>query len=200
MPNGLPVVLQLERQPCLVIGDTEEAHAKAAMLERAGAVVTRTEQYLPGSLRGYAVAIAALADRSRNAEIFAEAEQSGVLLNCVDDPPHCRFILASVFEQGALQVAVSTGGACPALAVRIRERLQKEFGPEFAAFLSIASEMRGEISARVPDFQRRRALWYEIVDSPVLDLLARGGEWEARDVIARLIERASKEAAHATGH
>jgi siroheme synthase-like protein len=200
MPNGLPVVLQLERQPCLVIGETAEAGAKAEMLARAGAVVTRLTGYQPGCLAGFTLAIAALEDRSLNAEIFAEAEGSGVLVNCVDDPPHCRFILASVFEQGALQIAVSTGGACPALAVRIRERLQSLFGAEFAAFLAIASELRPEISARVPDFQRRRALWYELVDSPVLDLLASGKEREARGEIARLIERAAKEAPHASGH
>lgn len=200
MPNGLPVVLQLERQRCLVIGESAEADSKAAMLIRAGAAVTRLPEYQPGCLEGFALAIAAPNDRSRNAEIFAEGEQAGVLVNCVDDPPHCRFILASVFEQGALQIAVSTGGACPALAVRIRERLQAQFGPEFGAFLTIAGELRSVIAARVPDFQRRRALWYELVDSPVLELLASGRDEEAHGEIARLIDRAAKEAPIAPGN
>jgi siroheme synthase (precorrin-2 oxidase/ferrochelatase) len=110
MPNGLPVVLQLERQPCLVIGETTEAVAKAEMLARASATVTRLAEYEPGCLRGFTLAIAALEDCSLNPEIFAEAEEAEVLVNCVDDPTHCRFILASVFEQGALQIAISTGG------------------------------------------------------------------------------------------
>lgn len=200
MPNGMPVVLQLAGEPCLVLGTNAEAVAKTAMLEHAGARVTRRPEYEPGCLRGFTVAIASLNNRSRNPEIFAEATRFGVLVNCVDDPPHCRFILSSVMEQGQLQVAISTGGACPALAVRLRERLERELGPEYAEFLELARALRDAIAARVPDFDRRRALWYEIVDSPALGLLSEHQPDAARAELDRLIERASKEAARATGH
>jgi siroheme synthase-like protein len=200
MPNGMPVVLQLAGEPCLVLGDNAEAVSKAAMLDRAGAVVTRRSSYEPGCLEGFTLAIASLDSRSRNPEIFAEAARLGVLLNCVDDPPHCRFILTSVVERGQLQIAISTSGACPALAVRLREKLERDLGPEYAAFLELARALRDEIAARVPGFERRRALWYELVDSPALAMLAANRPGDARAELARLIERASKEAAHASGH
>jgi siroheme synthase-like protein len=200
MPNGLPVVLQLEGVPCLVLGTNAEAESKAEMLERSGAAVTRLDSYHPGCLKGYTLAIAALDHRYLNPVIFREAAQLNVLLNCVDDPPHCRFILASVFERGRLQVAVSTGGACPALAVRLREKLEQELGPEYAAFLEIARNLRDEIASRVPDFNRRRALWYDLVDSPALQLLAENKPQQALQEFKLRIDRASQEAAHAPGH
>jgi siroheme synthase-like protein len=200
MPNGLPVVLQLTDIPCLVLGTNAEADSKVAMLERAGAVVTRYEAYRPGCLDGFTLAIAALDDRSLNPAIAKEAAQLGVLLNCVDDPANCRFILASVAEQGQLQVAISTGGACPALAVRLREKLERDLGPEYAAFLELAGGLREELAARVPDFQRRRTLWYEIVDSPALGLLAADQPAAASRAIEQLIQQAVKDSPHAPRH
>jgi len=200
MPNGLPVVLQLTDIRCLVLGTNDEAGSKAAMLERAGGLVTRRETYQPGCLEGFALAIAALDDRSFNPAILQEAARFGVLLNCVDDPAHCRFILPSVFEQGQLQIAISTGGACPALAVRLREKLERDFGPEYAAFLELARDLRDELAVRVPDFQRRRALWYEIVDSPALGLLAANQPSAASHTIETLIQQAAKDSPHAPRH
>ncbi len=200
MPNGLPVVLQLEDVPSLVLGATAEADSKSAMLTRAGAAVTRLDNYHPGCLRGFVLAIAALDNRLLNPVIFREAAEHNVLLNCVDDPAHCRFTLASVFERGLLQIAVSTGGACPALAVRLRERLESGIGPEYASFLELARNLRGEIARRVPDPERRRALWYDLVDSPALEMLATDRPEQALAELQIRIDHASGEAAHAPGH
>ncbi len=199
MPNGLPVVLQLTDIPCLVLGTNLEAESKAAMLEGAGAAVTRLAAYQPGCLEGFTLAIAALSDRSLNPVILEEATRFGVLLNCVDDPPNCRFIFASIVEQGQLQIAISTGGACPALSVRLREKLELDFGAEYAAFLEITRSLRDEIAARVRDPNRRRKLWYEIVDSPALALLAANQPDAARLAIDALIQQAAKDS-HAPRH
>lgn len=192
MRQGYPVILDLEGLPCVVIGGGPLAEEKTATLLAAGAQVTVVAPSLTpnlrssaeqnklrwlarpveaGDLRGAFLAIAADEDRSRNTELAAEAERERVLFNALDDPPNCRFIFPSVYRQGALTVAISTTGLAPALAVRIRERLSAEFGKEYAAFLDLATQWRERIAATVPDPERRKALWYRLVDSEILQLL-----------------------------
>jgi siroheme synthase-like protein len=97
----------------------------------------------------------------------------------VDDPPRCRFTFASIVRQGDLLVALTTQGACPALAVRLRERLQKELGPEFAEFLEMARGRREEMARRIPEFRRRKEAWYRVVDEGLLELVKAGRREEA---------------------
>jgi siroheme synthase-like protein len=131
--------------------------------------------------------VAAALDRSRNDEIFAEAERLGILVNCVDDPAHCRFTFASIVRQGDLLIALSTQGACPALSVRLRERLERDLGPEYAEFLEIVRSLRTRVAQEIPDFGRRREVWYQLVDSPALGLLREGRRPEAIALIESII-------------
>lgn len=187
MAAGFPVFLNVGQCRCLVIGSGREAEEKAASLRDCGAVVDQSEAYVPGSLPGYFLVIAAGPDRSQNAAIFEEAEALGVLVNCLDDPPHCRFTFASVLRQGDLVIAISTSGACPALAVRLRQRLQSELGPEYAEFLALARELRQRLAEAVPDFQQRRRLWYELVDSEILEQLRQGDREGVRRVLQEIL-------------
>jgi precorrin-2 dehydrogenase/sirohydrochlorin ferrochelatase len=86
-----------------------------------------------------------------------------------------------------LTIAISTSGKAPALAVRLKERLQHELGPEYERFLELAGELREPLARQVPDFETRKALWYEIVDSEILEVLARGDESAAREIISRVV-------------
>lgn len=188
MAHTYPIFLSVERRRCVVLGTGEEAETKAAQLIESGALV----EHLPldvaiESLSGAFLVIQADRDRSRNAELFRFAEAQGILLNCLDDPPHCRFIFPSIHKQGELILAISTGGACPALGVRIRQRFQREFGPEYAEFLQICRGLRDRLARMVPDFPTRRTLWYRIVDSPALRLLADGKRAEAEQNIESLL-------------
>ncbi|QOY91725.1 precorrin-2 dehydrogenase/sirohydrochlorin ferrochelatase family protein [Paludibaculum fermentans] len=176
MAEGYPIILDVEGKKCLVLGSGREADEKSAALARAGAVLHRRAEYDSADLDSCFAVISAGPDRSRNPEIFAEAERRGILVCCVDDPPHCRFTFASVVRQGELVIAISTGGACPALAVRIREKLERELGPEYAEFLKLARRLRGRLAETVPDFQERRKLWYALVDSEILDHYRSGDE------------------------
>ena len=169
MPQGYPIIVDLTGKRVLVLGEGREADEKSAALAACGAVVERRLQYEPGSLSGYFLAVGASADRSRNAEIFAEAESLGVLVNCIDDPPHCRFTFASIVRRGELLIAISTGGVCPALAVRLREQFERDLGPEYEEFLILARSLREKLAAAVPDFQRRKAIWYAMVDAFLRD-------------------------------
>ncbi len=187
-PAPYPVVLRLQGQRCVVFGSGHEAEQKIAGLRLAGAEVIRSDKYDPSLIEGACLVVAAGPGRSENARIFADCSARGIFINCIDDPPHCRFTFPSVHRQGDLTIAVSTNGACPALAVRIRETLGRSYGPEYAAFLTICQSLRQRIKRAIPDFDRRRALWYRLVESPALDLLRAGNESEARDLARKLVD------------
>jgi siroheme synthase-like protein len=210
MEHGYPVILDLRDQPCVVIGGGVMAEEKIVALLEASARVTviaseLTEAlasmawkhrftwvnrgYAPGDLKGVYLVIGADMDRSRNAQIADEATRERVLLNCLDDPPNCRFIFPSIHRQGDLVIALSTTGKCPALAVRIRQKLATEYGPEYAEFLRIVGAMRGRIAGLLPDFSSRRELWYRLVDSRALGLLKAGRRDEAEEVLEDLLRR-----------
>lgn len=180
MSAGYPVVLNLEGKRVLVIGTGREAEEKSRALAECGAEVTRQERrFQQGDCAGYFLVVAAGPWREDNPAVFEEAERLGILVNCVDDPERCRFTFASIVRQGDLLVALSTQGACPALSVRLRERLERELGPEYAEFLEMARGWRAEMARAIPDFQRRREAWYRVVDSGILGLLREGRRDEA---------------------
>lgn len=203
-----PVYIQLQGQPCVVIGGGEVAEGKVEGLLAAGGRVTviapeitprlahlaqraqidhLPRAYQPGDLAGAFIVISATDQPGINHQIWQEASADGQLVNVVDDTPHCTFIAPAILRKGDLTIAISTGGKAPALAVRLKERLQHQIGPEYERFLELAGELREQLARQVPDLERRRALWYELVDSDALDLLARGDEPAARETISRVL-------------
>jgi siroheme synthase-like protein len=188
-----PVTLDVEDRTCLLVGEGEETERKAAWLEAAGAVVRRATRFSADLLDGVFLAILAGQPAEDNALAFEQCEARGILLNCLDDSANCRFSFPSIHRQGDLTIAVSTNGACPALAVRIRETLGREYGPEYAAFLEMCRSLRERVKRTIPDFERRRALWYRLIDSPALELLRMGREKEARDQIDSQVTDANRD-------
>lgn len=190
-----PVFLNLADRRCVVIGGGSIAEGKVKGLLEAGARVTvispeltpelkklATEEkiqhlqrsYQPGDVREAFLAISATDDRTVNAHVWLEAEEAGILINAVDDAAHCNFIAGSIVRQGTLTIAISTSGSAPALAVRLKEKMAREFGPEYAEFLELMEKLREPLAARYPDFEERRARWYALVDSDLLDHLRAG--------------------------
>ena len=201
-----PVLLDLAGRRSVVVGGGTIAEGKVGALVAAGARVTViapaltptlaaqhragrfahvARGYEPGDLSGAFLVIGATDDPEVNHAVHAEAVTVGALINVVDDVPYCGFILPSVLRRGDLTVAVSTAGHAPALAVRIRERLERELGDEYGRFLELAAELRAPLARAVPEFQHRKAIWYRLVDSDVLTLLRAGQDQRAR---ARLAE------------
>lgn len=197
MTTGYPAILLLDGRLAVVIGGGHVAERKVRTLLDAGArvrvvaedptrgVEARAERneiellqrrYAPGDLAGAAAVVAATDDEEVNKAIYAEATENGIPVNVVDNVALCTFIAPSIVRRGDLVVAISTGGNAPALAVRIRERLEREFGEEYAAFLTLMGELRETV--QVPGDQDERAkAWYRVVDSDVMDLV-RAGELE----------------------
>jgi uroporphyrin-III C-methyltransferase/precorrin-2 dehydrogenase/sirohydrochlorin ferrochelatase len=202
-----PVLLDLAGRDCIVVGGGTIAEGKVAPLVAAGARVTViapllgaalaaqhragrfthvAREYRRGDLAAAFLVIAATDDAEVNHAVHAEAVASGALINVVDDPPYCGFILPSVMRRGDLTVAVSTAGHAPALAVRIRERLERELGDEYGRFLELAAPLRKALADAVPAFEERKRIWYRLVDSDVLALLRAGAVARARMRIAEI--------------
>ena len=147
-----PVFLDLEGRRCVVVGGGEVANRKARKLLQARAEVVvispqvrpelesvavevRNRPYEEGDLEGAFLAFAATDSREVNAAVAREAHARGILVNVADRPSEGSFAVPSVLRRGRMQVAVSTGGASPALARRIRGELEGIFGPEWAGLV-----------------------------------------------------------------
>lgn len=195
-----PVFLDLRERPCVVLGGCGMAEEKVKGLLAAGARVTviapaltaalqelaaeerivhHAREYRPGDLEGAALAVSTDRTPEVAAAVWQEARDRNILLNTVDDVPHCNFIAPAIVRRGDLSIAISTGGKAPVLAVRLRQRLEQEVGEEHARFLALAGAAREPLARRQPDFATRRELWYRLVDSDVLDLLRQGDETAA---------------------
>ena len=160
-------------------------------LEVGGRITIERRPYRPGDLAGAFLAIAATDDRAANRAVWDEAQARGVLLNAVDDLPHCSFIAPAIHRQGDVAIAVSTAGKSPALAVRLRERIGRLIGPEYATLLELLGELRAELARRVADTRIRTRLWYRIVDSDAIALVRRGDVGGARRRIEQLVQAAA---------
>jgi precorrin-2 dehydrogenase / sirohydrochlorin ferrochelatase len=203
-----PIFLDLSGKKCLVTGEGYEVAGKVRALVAAGAQVTyvnptaedsihelamqsrivwKSREFHPDDLKDCFLVIT---DRGDNNEVFRLAEQRCVLCNAVDDPANCRFTFGSLHRQGDLTIAISTNGQAPAVAVRLKQKLEREIGPEYAALLAMLRVYRPVITKSIPDFGARRDLWYRIVDSSALSLLRRGRIEIAAETICELIDQA----------
>ena len=127
--------------------------------------------YQEGDLKGAFLAIAATDEMKINHVIWAEAMKQGCLINVVDDPEHSTFILPAVLQRGEMSVAISTGGGSPALARRLRERLENIIGPEYGTLTELLSELRPELVANFPPGSERLRAALRVVDSNVLNVI-----------------------------
>jgi len=208
MNTYYPVYLELRDQPCIVVGGGKLAeekvvgllavHAKVTLIS--GKITSHLQQlvdeeqvtYIPrsyqhGDLADAFMIICATNDSDLNQQVWDEASAAHKLVNVVDDIPHCNFIAPAIIRNGDLTVAISTSGRAPALAVRLKERWQKELGQEYGHFLELAGHLREPLAQHIPDFATRKKLWYEIVDSGILDVLAQGNEERAIEIISEKV-------------
>jgi siroheme synthase-like protein len=151
------------------------------------AVIRRA--YQNGDLRDARVVIAATDDPQVNQAVYDEARARGILVNAVDDPAHCTFHVPALVRRGDIAIAISTGGASPALAKHLRAEIEKTLGAEYESLARLLAELRPRVQARVPHAQRE-ALWHELIDA-ALPLLRAGRAEEARARAETLIENAT---------
>jgi len=169
--------LKLDGRRCLVVGAgpvgeskiagllETGAHIRVVALEasapvrewaQAGSIDLELRHFKPEDLDGVFLAIGATSSRSLNERIYREAQGRGVLTNIVDVPDLCDFFYPSIVRRGDLQIAVSTAGKSPSLAQKIRQQLEKQFGPAYAAWVAELGETRKLILAS--DLEKERKL------------------------------------------
>jgi len=156
--------------------------------ELAGEGSIRWEQrgYEAGDLDGTFIAIAATNDTDVNIRVFEDAEQRAMLVNVVDVPPLCNFILPAIHRTGPLAIAISTAGASPALAKRLKREIGEAYGEPYALLAELLNEARGWAKASLPTYQDRKEFFEGIVngDPDPVELLRQGDEQAVRDLIA----------------
>jgi precorrin-2 dehydrogenase/sirohydrochlorin ferrochelatase len=140
----------------------------------------------PGDLEGVFMAIAATDDTDVNIAVYDDAERRAMLVNVVDVPPLCNFILPAIVRSGPLAIAISTAGASPALAKRMKREIASQFGGEYARLAILLNDARGWAKATLPTYRDRREFFESIVtgEPDPIELLRAGQEPAVRELIA----------------
>ena len=135
-----------------------------------------------------------------NIRVYEDAERRAMLVNVVDVPPLCNFILPAIFRSGPLAIAISTAGASPALAKRIKREIADEYGEPYARLAELLNEVRGWAKGTLPTYQDRKDFFESIVngDPDPVELLRRGDEQAVRDLIAAAQRQRASRAAWRT--
>ncbi|HIJ65416.1 MAG TPA: bifunctional precorrin-2 dehydrogenase/sirohydrochlorin ferrochelatase [Candidatus Hydrogenedentes bacterium] len=165
---------------------TPELEARAA----AGEVTAFPRQFEPTDLDGAFLAIAATDDRSVNEAVAAAALARRVLVNVVDVPELCDYYVPASFTRGELLITVSTGGAGPALARRLREELEGRYGPEYDAYLALIARLRDELKSRVSSPEQRGRAMNAFLSSEALSFLREGREGDAEKLVKEYLAQA----------
>ena len=150
-----------------------------------GSIRWERREYRPDDLEGTFMVIAATNDTDVNIGVYEDAERRAMLVNVVDVPPLCNFILPAIIRTGPLAIAISTAGASPALAKRIRNEIAEEYGEPYARLAILLNEVRGWAKGTLPTYQDRKAFFESIVngDPDPVELLRQGDEHAVRDLI-----------------
>src|ERR1700751_2039883 len=163
-----------------------EAHPELVQLSLEGSIRWERREYATGDLEGGLIAIAATDDTDLNIRVFEDAEARAMLVNVVDVPPLCNFIRPAIVRTGPLAVAISTAGASPALAKRMKREIAELFGQPYANLAILLNEARGWAKATLPTYQDRKVFFESIVNGEPdpLELLREGDVQAGRDLIA----------------
>jgi siroheme synthase-like protein len=213
-----PVSLVVAGRPCLVVGGGRvagrkiatligcraavtvvaiEAHEAMALLAAEG-LIERTDgppldlqlrPYRPGEAADYRLVVAATGDPSVDVRVYSDAERAGVWVNCADDATLCTFVLPAVARDGPVTVAVSTGGASPALAAWLRGRIAEATGPGLGQLALLIDDARRRIHARGASTET--VDWAALLDGALPGMVRRGSLDEARALLDGVVESAT---------
>lgn len=203
-----PISLKLQQQPCLIVGGGHIAYRKAVLLAKAGAALhvispdidanlleiveqsggqyTKSAYSSGFALRDYRLVIAATDDKAVNQAVFEACEAENVLVNSVDDPPHCRFMVPAIIDRSPLVVSIATNGASPVLSRQIRTQLEASIPHGMGKLADFSGKWRAAVKAKIENPDERRIFWEDLYASPLKEQVFNGNVAEAD----RLIEQA----------
>ena len=198
-----PISLNIGGKRCTVIGGGQVAYRKVktllehganvkvvspdlctnlAQLAKSGKFNVIRRDYQAGDLQKAFIAIAATSDRDTNSQVSKDARRSAILVNAVDDADNSDFILPSYISRGDFIIAISTSGKSPALAHKIRLKLEKDFGDEYASLNLLINEIRTEIKRQGTKVTSKK--WEEALDlDSLLALVKKGNTEEAKTIL-----------------
>ena len=203
-----PISLKLQQQPCLIVGGGHIAYRKAVLLAKAGAVIhviapeiesnlleiveSSQGQYVQApfspdiQLRNYRLVIAATNDKAVNIQVFEACEAEKILVNSVDDPPHCRFMVPAIIDRSPLVVSIATNGTSPVLSRQIRTQLEATIPHGMGKLADFSGQWRASVKAKIVNPDERRIFWEDLYASPLKEHVFNDNIAEAN----RLIEQA----------
>lgn len=203
-----PIFVDLARRACVVVGGGRIAERKVlglldararvtlispritsrlSELAGAGTIDYMNRRYAPGDLAGYELAFVATNDPEVAGSVFQEGRRRGVWVNAADDPIHCDFTLPAVLRRGGLTVAVSSGGASPAVSRAVREELERCLPPGYGVLLEVAAEVRDALK-RTGETADADA-WHRALQGDVREFAARGERTRAKASLLEALGR-----------
>ena len=206
-----PAFMDIERRPCLVIGGGAAALAKLRLLRRAGALVTIiapdfdadiralgehgevtlvARDFRSGDIAGHALVHAASGNLEIDEAVSRAARAVNVPVNVVDGAKLSSFIMPAIVDRGALVIGISSGGASPILARRVRAEIEKLLPHGLAKLAHFAQHFRSAVRATYADFETRLRFWENFFDSPLAETVMAGEEQQARTGMLALVNRA----------
>lgn len=203
-----PISLKLQQQPCLIVGGGHIAYRKAVLLYKAGAVIhiiapdidanllqlveESQGQYIQAlypaqmQLNDYRLVIAATDDYAVNTQVFEDCEALKILVNSVDDPPHCRFMVPAIVDRSPLVISVASNGTSPVLSRQIRTQLETSIPHGMGKLAEFSGKWRAAVKAKISNPDERRVFWEDLYASPLKEQVFHDNLVEAD----RLIEQA----------
>lgn len=187
MSKYYPIHLNVTGKKCVIVGGGKVAYRKACSLKESGAevVVVSPEictemvneegfvlikrEYEESFLDGALLVIAATNNEGVNKRVTLDAEKRNIIVNVVDYPERCSFIVPSTINRGDLCISISTGGASPAVAKRIREELEAVFGKEYEEYLDLLTKMRSLAMSSIEDSLKRRKVLQRLAEKDFFD-------------------------------
>jgi len=208
MPGMFPITVDLAGRSCLVVGGGTVALRKVKNLLQCGAIIEvvspsfceelavmgkeglvslNTRKFKDHDLNGRMLVFAATNDEITNQRIYELCRERNILVNTVDDPERCNFLVPAIMRRGALTIAINTEGKSPMLARRIRIDMENRYGSEYADYLELLGEARAVVKNTIDQESARRLLFEKILDLPILSLLQQGEKEEAKGRILKCI-------------
>lgn len=192
-----PISLKLQQQRCLIVGGGQIAYRKAQLLVRAGAILdvispkinAELAQLIEQSnghhyqqkfadflqqypnLRHYRLVITATDNAQTNQKVFETCEQQNILVNSVDDVPHCRFMIPAIIDRSPLVISVASNGTSPVLSRQIRTQLEMSIPQEMGLLADFSGQWRQQVKQKIENPEQRRIFWENIYASPIREMV-----------------------------
>lgn len=211
MARLYPMFVDVADRDVVVVGGGSVAHRKVKLLHECGARVTVVSpeltdglaeieakgqvkvlrrEYRPGDLVGVWLVIVACGVEDVSRAVRSEADAARIWCNVVDEPAQCSFHVPAAVRRGLLQIAVSTGGASPALAKRLRVELERSYGPCYERLLAALAVLRDEVKRKYPaDAIKRTEIMTGFVDSGAVEALCQGDQAGFERLLAQWRQR-----------